>query len=50
MTVAERDQFAMLRADWSPAYDITCDPDVPKPFQAIPRAGPGVVLQAGTPQ
>ncbi len=49
MTIAERDQFAMLQADWSPAYDITCQPDAPQPFQAIPRADPGTVLRAGTP-
>ena len=40
MTIQERDQFATLQADWSPAYDITCDPNAPKPFQAIPRADP----------
>lgn len=50
MTIQERDQFAMLQADWSPAYDITCDPDAPEPFQAIPRADADTILQAGTPQ
>ena len=50
MTLHERDQFAMLQADWSAAYDITHHPDAPKPFQAIPRADPDTVLQARTPQ
>jgi hypothetical protein len=49
MTLEERDQFAMLQADWSPAYDITHDPDAPEPFQAISRADPDTVLRARTP-
>jgi hypothetical protein len=50
VTLEERDQYAMLQADWSPAYDITHHPDAAHPFQAIPRADPGTVLRAGTPR
>lgn len=49
MTVEERDQYAMLQADWSPAYDITHHPEAARPFQAVPRTGPGTVLRAATP-
>jgi hypothetical protein len=50
VTLEERDQYAMLQADWSPAYHFTHDPDAAGPFQAIPRADPGTVLRAGSPQ
>ena len=50
MTLEERDQYAMLQADWSPAYDITCHPGEASPFRAVPRAAPGTVLRADTPQ
>lgn len=50
MTLEERDQYAMLQADWSPAYDITHHPEEASPYRAVPRTGPGIVLRAGTPQ
>ena len=50
MTLHERDQYAMLRADWSPAYDITNHPGETSPFRAVARADPGTVLRAGSPQ
>ena len=50
MTLEERDQYAMLQADWSPAYDITHHPDAATAFQAVPRADPGIILRADTPQ
>lgn len=50
MTLEERDQYAMLQADWSPAYDISHDPGAAEPYQAVPRADPDTVLRAGAPQ
>ncbi|HET6192109.1 MAG TPA: hypothetical protein VFE59_34515 [Trebonia sp.] len=50
MTLQERDQYAMLQADWSPAYDITCHPGEASPYRAVPHAAPDTVLRAGTPQ
>jgi hypothetical protein len=50
VTLEERDQYAMLQADWSPAYDITHHPDAAEPFQAVPRADHGIVLGADSPQ
>ena len=50
MTLHERDQYAILQADWSPAYAITHHPGEASPFRAVPRSGPGTVLQAGSPQ
>ena len=43
MTLEERDQYAMLQADWSPAYDITHHPGAARPFQAIPRDGTAAI-------
>jgi hypothetical protein len=48
VTLHERDQYAMLQADWSPAYDITHHSDTA--FQAVPCADPGTILRANTPQ
>jgi hypothetical protein len=50
MTLEESDQYAMLQADWSPAYGITHHPDQASPFRAVPRADPDAILRAGTPQ
>jgi hypothetical protein len=50
VTLEERDQYAMLQADWSPAYDITCHPGEASSYRAVPRAAPGTVLSAGSPQ
>ncbi|WP_300608545.1 hypothetical protein [Trebonia sp.] len=51
MTLEERDQYAMLQADWAPAYDISHHPEAPAPSRAVPFADPEAVLRAsGTPQ
>jgi hypothetical protein len=50
VTLHERDQYAMLQADWSPAYDITHDPDAAEPYQAVPLSDPGTLLRAGSPR
>ena len=52
MTVADRDQWQCLLADWSDLYEITqsADDDDEQPFRAVPRADPGTRLEAGSPR
>jgi hypothetical protein len=50
MTMADRDQYEMLRSDWSPNYHITHCPDRSPPFRAAPRDDPAAVLEADSPQ
>jgi len=51
MNVEERDQWECLLADWSAAYDITCDDeDDEVPFKAVPHAGRDALLEAASPR
>jgi hypothetical protein len=49
VTLHERDQYAMLQAEWSPAYGIAHCPVEDSPYRAASRNDPGTILRAGTP-
>jgi hypothetical protein len=49
MTVTDRDQYEILKTDWSPLYDISHCPGRDHPFLALPRTSPETVIDADSP-